>query len=702
MKVLGIAIGILATILFLAWWMEDRETAGGPSVASPDTDATPSGNEGHPSPPDPGGSRASLPRSLTGSVVDASTGRPVAGAQVIENCEDAEREWESRKDGTFELPLDPPGLRRLHVRSDQRYQYFPRHIVCDGSTAPEQGIVFQAYPLDWTELSYVLVDATTKTPLPDYRARFTSDLAEEEPFVIVTDLDGVGSLERPVRPCEYRITPMDHEDLIGKRAPSFSLHAKELSTRPVLDLEVGPTLTLDVDQPTEGLHATIVHRSDAHPSDLCDDRGRFERNDAPVRTDEERIWVRFGILDSVPDEATGWRFFLASRENYRLGFADLPTDFVDSGPLLVRMNPVGALIARVEEEDGSPLVPGAVRTAPVGDVSSFSGPSSVWSSEEQPGCRFWFLEPGPHTLSAWPPGRPKIEQWVAIDADRTKAVRATPPRPEGALRTVVVRATSESSAPVEGTRATIEKLDGSLFSIGGPLEWKEIDGEAMGEFVGRDLPDVPYRVSLWTFGEGPVSPDYAYLSNNNEIAEFVIHDEAPRPTLRFRMVDASTGQPPEGQVRVEVIRGRRIESYAGNAEVIFTEATRPGFEWIAVCDGFLPVKGIMDGEIRARGEDHVIQVDLQRGWGLDLQFLDEATEAPIAGVGVQCDGVSAGTSTADGLVELRLDRKPERLQLLGNGWHIPERNGMRGFFENVDFSLRIGRAIIRLAWNAGN
>ncbi len=89
-------------------------------------------------------------------------------------------------------------------------------------------------------------------------------------------------------------------------------------------------------------------------------------------------------------------------------------------------------------------------------------------------------------------------------------------------------------------------------------------------------------------------------------------------------------------------------------------------------------------------------VPLSAGWGATLvlrdhgelldgdgnepwtSYLRPGETPPVPGVVVLADGVEVGTSDARGVVHLRRDRAPERIELVAPGWTVLESEQFRG------------------------
>ena len=213
------------------------------------------------------------------------------------------------------------------------------------------------------------------------------------------------------------------------------------------------------------------------------------------------------------------------------------------------------------------------------------------------------------------------------------------------------------------------------------------DGSFLFTFDG--LSSGPYRLNVQPLDQRSFEPRSLVVHSGDLDVEVVLDDHPDRRELRFRGRSARGIRTLENlrlQLLTETLVGRAVKPERGRRnEVAVDVHAGLRFEWVLQADGHLPARG--DDRDFGRGDDRV-DVLLQPGWGRLLAFrdasrLDEAEGAgtsrgavflgrnpPVPGVRLYADGRWVATSGVDGIAEVRLARRPGRLEAVLAGWAI--------------------------------
>lgn len=213
-------------------------------------------------------------------------------------------------------------------------------------------------------------------------------------------------------------------------------------------------------------------------------------------------------------------------------------------------------------------------------------------------------------------------------------------------------------------------------------------------FQFNDLPAGEYELEVLPLDGRAWSPRSMRVSAPAEGLVFTREEE--QAEAFFHVVDAETGREFEEfllQLHPAELFTPHSHRHASDDPVSLVPG-RP-FRWIVYLPDYAPAHGDA-GDFHDQGGRLVATVRLSPGWGATLVFRDHGdlldgggTEPwttylrpvespPVPGVVVTADGQEAGTSDARGVVHVRLDREPTRIEFRAPGWIVFESEQFQG------------------------
>ena len=218
------------------------------------------------------------------------------------------------------------------------------------------------------------------------------------------------------------------------------------------------------------------------------------------------------------------------------------------------------------------------------------------------------------------------------------------------------------------------------------------DANAGHVFEFNEVPRGDYKLSVISRDGYRWTPATARVRPPDDKVVFTREDEIPHRDVVLRAMDPD-GKP-IASFRVQLQRGEVWHPQTflpGGGGVNFSLPRDLPFSWTITSDGRRPVRGDeTDGAVDDDTGALVITATLRPGFGArivcrdlgDGFLLDDkggwmaaASRPAVAGVRIFADGRHVGTSDAHGVVDVQLDREPERIELVKSGWRLAPSQG---------------------------
>jgi len=278
----------------------------------------------------------------------------------------------------------------------------------------------------------------------------------------------------------------------------------------------------------------------------------------------------------------------------------------------------------------------------------------------------------------------RIETGSGAAIERTQAPRAARPAieaddpPVGAIRGELLREGgpwTEETLPARGSVL----LD--LVPLSGPKHSRraELASEPDGRgglrlrFEFADLPRGEYELTLSSLGAWRWHPTTLRVSPPIDNVTFLRYDLDRCTPLVFHVTDRATGAALENfELRTLQLTPSQDNGVFLHTGPLQTQAVPEDarFQWSLWAEGYRPVFGDESAFVR-QGDARVAEVALERGWATKaLVLMRDPTLKPAFRAEVWLDGAHAGLTDQDGMLALRADKPPSKIEVKLPGWHM--------------------------------
>jgi hypothetical protein len=419
-----------------------------------------------------------------------------------------------------------------------------------------------------------------------------------------------------------------------------------------LKATVGPTYSFALAGPLDW-EATALRGS----LEVADDPyGAMMR--APVREGTPR-WVRFGSTTADLSEERPWLLSVESEDGLWAGHATVePGQGIRPDPVALTLAPT----ARLDVE----LVSAATLVDPIVGIEALVDGKQENLIERDAG-----LPAGEYRVLLSTEGFEQHESTLTLVAGE-------------ALQHRIEIVQGPSVAYVRGELASAsgaydEQITLWLTSTDGEHEvmqmprWEPRDGELVAPFAFDNLPPGEYALTIFSFrSHHRWDTPPGRLTPPAEGLVLVCRDTDPTRTLEIRVRDAATAEPiplASSSLTAAGCATAQIASGGGGRSFFSAVPLDAELSWWAQAEGYAPAFGDHSAVV-GEGDQLVIEVGLDPGWGARLQAVDRATGDPLPGVAVTIDAEAAGVTGADGRLDLRRDVAPGRIDVSLAGWRF--------------------------------
>ena len=547
------------------------------------------------------------------------------------------------------------------------------------------------------ELHGVLVDQATNEPVFAYELHLGRMRGHGGDFApaLQTDADGRFAWRELDPACEgnMRLRLVDHAASESRRNAADSVAIERLSgaAQPErLAIDVGPTAAFDVAFP-EGYAASDFEAlvSWSRPSG-----GRATSNNTRTPLREPltfgphpgRPWMR--LIEPRSEQDALWVELRSKDRRWRGGAWLKQLVGIVREPLSVRLEPSTRLRGRFvwPAECEERWIQLQLASLPHDSKQRLPAAGGAGENGE---FEFAFLEPGPHRLwSTSPHFAPlELEFEVRPGDNDLGVIELAPRRVAGAIRGLIRSRSGrfEGACHVSLSRRAFEHgayFDHSLDFE--PRDPNDPSSELVASIEFDDVTEGEWFVYVHCHDGFEFPAALATVQAPNEQLELVLDD--PTLDVRVRIVEAESGRPcAEASVSWDCGDAHDREDGAE-----FTLERLPlapeRFEWIASAPGRASARGTgLDFERLERpdgGVELVGRIALPLGFGRFVRASARSDGAPLEGVEVFGDGELLGRTGGDGVLEIRRETPPQRLEFRKPGWFV---------CRSRDFDPRTGR-----------
>ena len=631
---------------------------------------------------------------LRGRVVEAGTDAPLTGF-VARFVSDGSELASAQSDETGAFALTPPesatSVVLELVAPVPGWTIEPAELLL-ADLDLRQPVTFVATP--WPERRFLgrVVDMETGESVPwfDLRVEGTTVDGPAEEWVATDEL-GLFGTEASFTAGELTIYPLDSssEDFYGRYDIETQLRhdpAADAEAVPEVHVQIGATYELHLsggpsDAPEE-LVAVAYSVGPGKRRSGVDGK----TNAAPVRAARNggRPWVRFGHLTEEILEAVGgpWELEVRSRDGLWAGRARV--DVVEGrqpDPVELRLREHGSVEGRVFSADGGELgVPSATLVAEDG-------------REER---ETTVAHDGTFHLGAIPAGVYRLH----VGSRRHHPFERTLEVVAGEAATLDVELQRQASAgDIRGTVTSDSgRFSGHVFvqlsspdrkTLSGSVQWQEVGGEQVGSFAFEDVAAGQYRLFFQSLSGDTFEPELIDVSPPALDVAVVCHDRPRGAPVVIRAYDAKTGEPietfegalwaldydlPTPEAGTRTIRAPLTAfplARSGEPLTMLMMAEQIGFR-VSVggyASAFGDWRDLTEETDEAGEPIRVAHVGLEPGWGTRFTVTGP-DEEPLEGVVVILDDVEAGSTDSEGVLDVRLDEAPERVELFFRDWLV--------------------------------
>lgn len=637
-----------------------------------------------------------------GRIVEARSGRPIAGLTVrMSFAGRVLAEEATRADGTFRLPR-PQGSRRVVEVITEDWHVSPGRVRLRQEQATGgSGIQFEVERIVTVPVRLRLLDRENGEPIPEFlvRMRGTRGCVED----IVTDADGRLESDCGFEAGALTLELIDHPSsnstdwgLEGRAVEYQHIVAKGEAAPAEADVRVtiGPTyrfeLTLPDDTRVADFYATFPIASlglfrdwrrslagdpEAAMNPLLQHFAKPEllEERVPIRGGDP-IWARFRapimhIEASEVGDNKRTELHVRSHDGYWSGKTPVNSvEGVNPEVVPIELRAGGAIEGEVLGRDGDALPTAWIQLQ---KSSSSSGPIREIGADSRGRFAFQWLEAGEYEVRVQ---TDRYDEWISpvtvhVGSTETVEARLTAAVPLGTVSGVLCSITGQHRS--KGGRVYLDSLDNPDFHLSKMVSYRKRDGEYRAAFSFDEVPAGLYELSLIPFDNMRWNTRRMTIAAPAGGLEFVCEDDVPTFDLEFGGIDADTGAP---VVRIWHIvwQGDPLDDVRldDDWESGLYEGVPEGvpLRWVLRAEGYRLAWGD-ESDIRGGTEHRFIEAALEPGWGHTYKVTTRERE-PIEGVELIVDGESLGRTDSQGVVTINLDARPEALEFRYEGWHM--------------------------------
>jgi hypothetical protein len=399
--------------------------------------------------------------------------------------------------------------------------------------------------------------------------------------------------------------------------------------------------------------------------------------------DDDGTWARFPELDShVLGSGPPWMLSVEGSDGSWYGEAAVNSVSNESPmDLTVELQPLAALALRVVDPDGYPEAGIDVNLIRIGaDGEELERIS--WRSEQDGQYTFDMLPPGKYLLMATSLRHVTFEAtlWLG-DRERRELDLVCNLKPVGGSITGTLESATDAlprhsrSATIALRRAGEERL---LQRV--EPQWKKIDDMWECRFYLGNLPLDEYELSVedtvWNYAW---EPSRLRVVPPAEDLVFVRQDNLPEVELKFQVgyQPKQASESPRLHLSYRINGGpERSKSFGEEPHLRIAEGLP--LTWTLWADGYVPQRGDLESFGPAENGTRVAAVVLRKGWGARIQVMGDipGDPRPIAGALVLLDGAAVGATDYQGMLDVALESRPGRVEVLKTGWTMRGGNAL--------------------------
>ncbi|MCP3917251.1 MAG: hypothetical protein GY711_17015 [bacterium] len=633
-------------------------------------------------------------------VVAQAGGAPIPGARVIVKGAEDELLGRGEADATglcaVRLAFVPKQGLWILARPPRDQPLEPASTRVAAAAAFEGEITVRCPVTPLAHIHGRVVEASLGTPLAGVRIELTARFASE---TVETDADGYFQTSKKFPSFRFN-PPMVGPD--GRRLEYTPRPVEHDASAPG-DLELrahlGPRLRLRVSGPPQpDAHewkARIVERKG------LDGEVLREWPTAPARDDGAGLVVQWRRHWGSNDPERTALLAVEDSEGTWSGSTLLAWPLAAEQDVTVQVSALAAVKGTVVDQDGRELEDVVVGLAPRTSGAAPRDPEGWKSATTDGEGQFAIrgLQLGSYHLRLKPPyGESTLETIELSGGERDLGRLVAAQR--SVAGSIAGTITSRGNTQVLNVVVVLESIDGGdvlrtlwtntpnrpLSRI--PVVGRRFGQDATSRFDFADVPVGRYRVTPTSLDGYTLLPAHVETSAPAEDLAFVLADDVDKLELVVRATDAQNGEPIESlHIAFRGPRWRFPDSRTvRSGETVGRVPRDAPLGWTISADGYCPTLGDLTAA-HEDGDQLVLEVSLEPGWGLELLVLDGRTRddtegdspdrllrpmytPPVAGAHVFADGELAGTSDADGIVLLARPSKPARLEVVHTGWKL--------------------------------
>lgn len=440
---------------------------------------------------------------------------------------------------------------------------------------------------------------------------------------------------------------------------------------------IGAGYHLALTAPTEARGLTWSATVQSVPSEMSDEGTYAWTLEAPVRGGSSP-WVRFFSRFGESHPSVGpWILKLRSSDGWWWARVDVPpTIGIRTQPIAVEVHRAACL--QVDVLDQEHARPSQSWLDLVSAHDALDGARSVRVvGDERSGIVVPNLAPGTYRIRAGAGGCATASAVVELRSGETlHHEMLLAPTPWDAYVEGVLQ-TSCDPPPQSDQIQLRDPETGESFYDSTESEWVQADGKWQRTFRIGPMPCERYDLIacreywLWTVSPRAIKAPARGLTITLERRE-------PARALVIRPIDASTGEKLEVATCIAAVDGG-LPFYCASLSVghHITSAISlrapidASIQWCVRAEGCVPVWGTEKDFASSRDGD-IADALLHRGWGAHLRVVDSESDgdAPLGGVAILLDGEVAGTTGADGRIELLRAESPRSMEVRREGWSL--------------------------------
>lgn len=570
--------------------------------------------------------------------------------------------------GRIFLPLPPEQGATVRLEAPEGWSVLAPQRFVRADAADE--LVFVAGPAGSERFRAQLLDAASGEPLRDYMLRLgTRDGRREQ---LVSDANGLvaSAVDYPEGTLLLFCYDEYGPELGGElRKPLHYLELehtieKALAGPHELRLEVGPTYRLELEGPPAALEAPLT----------ADLRYLFEDSSprpAPgwfvVRAGSPP-WVRFPANRSHFADHGQVALTVSSRDGRWFGSTRVAgTTGVHDVPMVLTAQ--GIVVVRVLDPEGNGIPGALVQLHPL-----LAGqPQSGIARQESAGnglAEFRFMPSGPYAVSAAAPRFERRFATLEVNGEERSDATLTLPRVLSTLTIAgQVKGFASKGQTVRLFLRSVRPDTGLLLERDLTLERAGKEVHASFEFA--DLAPGDYMLGGHAWFVSTLQPSVQYVSAGTRGIVLQLVDGGD-DAWRTLVVRDSAGGEPLRKVWTWLVEREQVDGTDSHTSpphvLLIPPQLAPDARLGVVAPGYR-VSYVHLGRLSESGDANVLEVQLERGWSGEI-LAQGPGFAALTGVRVLLDGDLAGTTDAQGRLELVRERAPQRIELDYRGWLV--------------------------------